>query len=115
MNIGQQETSGLVTGRVVDARYRVETVGVSVDTDKGRLLYPEKGTPGKSLGYYYRIAFTKKYSSKATEDCLLFNKQLYLNLEGINEKLRKKSGWVSIYRYNLLALVNEMYMCPMQF
>ena len=26
MNIGQQETSGLVTGRVVDARYRVETV-----------------------------------------------------------------------------------------
>lgn len=34
MNIGQQETSGLVTGRVVDARYRVETVGVSVDTDK---------------------------------------------------------------------------------
>ena len=43
MNIGQQETSGLVTGRVVE-RYRVETVGVSVDTDKGRLLYPEKGT-----------------------------------------------------------------------
>ena len=42
MNIGQQETSGLVTGRVVDARHRVETVGVSVDTDKGRLLYPEK-------------------------------------------------------------------------
>ena len=41
MNIGQQETSGLVTGRE-DARHRVETVGVSADTDKGRLLYPEK-------------------------------------------------------------------------
>ena len=64
MNIGQQETSGLVTGRVVDARYRVETVGVSVDTDKGRLLYPEKGTPGKSLGYYYRIALPRNIQAK---------------------------------------------------
>ncbi|WP_311048959.1 glycosyltransferase [Enterococcus faecalis] len=93
MNIGQQETSGLVTGRVVDARYRVETVGVSVDTDKGRLLYPEKGTPGKSLGYYYRIALPRNIQA-ATEDCLLFNKQLYLNLEGINENLGKE--WMGV-------------------
>ena len=91
MNIGQ-ETSGLVTGRVVDARYRVETVGVSVDTDKGRLLYPEKGTLVKAW-LLLQNCFTKKYSA-TTEDCLLFNKQLYLNLEGINESLGKE--WMGV-------------------
>ncbi|MFR8961642.1 MAG: hypothetical protein ACLVIE_11735, partial [Enterococcus faecalis] len=30
----------------------------------------------------------------ATEDCLLFNKQLYLNLEGINENLGKE--WMGV-------------------
>ncbi|MGC3713707.1 hypothetical protein ACPTJA_14420, partial [Enterococcus faecalis] len=61
--------------------------------DKGRLLYPEKGTPGKSLGFYYRIALPRNIQP-ATEDCLLFNKQLYLHLEGITENLGKE--WMGV-------------------
>ncbi|MGC3772891.1 hypothetical protein ACPTJF_24170, partial [Enterococcus faecalis] len=64
-----------------------------VDTDNGRLLYPEKGTPGKRLGYYYRIALPRKIQA-ATEDCLLFNKQLYLNLELINENVGNE--WLGV-------------------
>lgn len=93
MNAGQQETAGIVTGRVVDSRYRIETVGVSIDPENGRLLYPEKGTPGKSLGYYYRIALPRNIQA-ATETCLLFKKATYLELKGINENLGKE--WMGV-------------------
>ena len=52
-----------------------------------------KRHPRKSLGYYYRIALPRNIQA-ATEDCLLFNKQLYLNLEGINESLGKE--WMGV-------------------
>lgn len=93
MNIGQQETVGLVTGKVVDHRYRIETVGVSIDKKKNRLLYPEKGTPGNSLGYYYRIALPRNIQA-ATEHCLLFKITDYLEVRGIDEQLGQE--WMGV-------------------
>ncbi|MEI5991350.1 hypothetical protein A5881_002885 [Enterococcus termitis] len=88
MNMGQQAQSGIVTGRVVDPRYRIENIGISVDAEKKRLLYPEQGTPGKSLGYYYRIALPRNVQA-VTEACMIFRKADYLAVSGITEELGK--------------------------
>lgn len=88
MNVAQQATTGIVTGRVVDSRYRIENIGMSIDMEKKRLLYPENGTPGKSLGYYYRIALPRNIQA-ASEVCMLFKKQDYLETNGIDENLGK--------------------------
>jgi glycosyltransferase involved in cell wall biosynthesis/SAM-dependent methyltransferase len=86
MNMAQQPQSGIVTGRIVDYRYRIENVGMSVDTEKKRVLYPEEGTPGKSLGYYYRIALPRNIQA-ASERCMAFRKANYLAVAGLDEGL----------------------------
>ncbi|WP_348923314.1 glycosyltransferase [Enterococcus rotai] len=86
MNMIQQPTAGIVTGRIVDSRYRIENIGMSIDTEKKRLVYPEQGTPGKSLGYYYRIALPRNVQA-ASESCMIFRKADYLAVSGINEEL----------------------------
>ena len=68
----------------------------------------------KALGYYYRIALPRNIQA-ATEDCLLFNKQLYLNLEGINESLGKEWMGVDLSLQFASAGKRNVYMCPMQF
>ncbi|ALS03196.1 glycosyl transferase family 2 [Enterococcus silesiacus] len=88
MNMAQQAQAGIVTGRVVDQRYRIENIGISVDAEKNRLLYPEQGTPGKSLGYYYRIALPRNVQA-VTEACMIFRKADYLAVSGITEELGK--------------------------
>lgn len=88
MNIAQQPVNGIVTGRIVDSRYRIVNIGMSIDVEKQRLLYPENGTPGKSLGYYYRIALPRNIQA-ASEICMLFRKEDYLAIDGIDEKLGK--------------------------
>lgn len=86
MNMIQQKTVGIVTGRVVDHRYRIENIGVSVSTEKKKLIYPEQGTPGKSLGYYYRIALPRNIQA-ASEICMIFRKADFLAVSGISEAL----------------------------
>lgn len=88
MNMAQQPASGIVTGRVVDSRYRIENIGMSVDTEKKRLIYPEQGTPGKSLGYYYRIALPRNVQA-VSETCMIFRKADYLAVSGMDEALGK--------------------------
>jgi glycosyltransferase involved in cell wall biosynthesis/SAM-dependent methyltransferase len=88
MNMAQQPSSGIVMGRIVDHRYRIENVGMSIDVEKKRLQYPEEGTPGKSLGYYYRIALPRNIQA-ATERCMIFRKADYLAVAGIDEELGK--------------------------
>ncbi|PZL71675.1 glycosyl transferase family 2 [Enterococcus plantarum] len=88
MNMVQQPTAGIVTGRVVDYRYRIENIGMSIDMEKKRLIYPEQGTPGKSLGYYYRIALPRNVQA-ASETCMIFRKADYLAVSGITEELGK--------------------------
>ncbi|MBO0470849.1 glycosyltransferase [Enterococcus sp. DIV0242_7C1] len=88
MNMAQQPSSGIVMGRIVDYRYRIENVGMSIDLEKKRLQYPEEGTPGKSLGYYYRIALPRNIQA-ASERCMVFRKADYLAVSGIDEGLGK--------------------------
>lgn len=86
MNVAQRSEIGAVTGRIVDSKYRIENVGLTIDLANKRLSFPEKGTPGKSLGYYYRIALPRNIQA-ASETCLLFKKSDYEQVTGIDEQL----------------------------
>ncbi len=110
LNLVQQERIGLVTGRIVDYRYRVENVGMSIDLENKQLIFSEKGTPGKSLGYYYRIALPRNIQG-ATEGCMILKKEDYLETEGLNESLGRDIMGVDFSLQILKKLKKEIVYC----
>lgn len=84
MNFAQKDNVGLATAKILDERYRVVNVGVSLEENRKKIVYPEQGTPGKSIGYYYRIALPRNIQA-ATEDCMIFRKADFEKVSGLTE------------------------------
>ncbi|MGC6768403.1 glycosyltransferase [Enterococcus sp. LJL51] len=86
MNYGRQSESGAVCGKLSSTGNMIANIGVSIDLDKMKLIYPERGNPETNLGYYYRAALPRGIYA-ATEDCMIFRRADFDSVGGLSEDL----------------------------
>jgi glycosyltransferase involved in cell wall biosynthesis/2-polyprenyl-3-methyl-5-hydroxy-6-metoxy-1,4-benzoquinol methylase len=85
MNYAQQEESGIVCGKISSDNDLIVNIGITYDEKTRKIIYPEQKNPAQNLGYYYRAGLPRGIHA-ATEDCMIFRKQDYIEIGGLSEE-----------------------------
>lgn len=86
LNYALLSENGIVTGKLSNKDGFIENIGVSLDLNEKSIIYPERFTPKKHLGYYYRIALPRNIQA-TTEDILIFAKDDFNEIGGFDLSL----------------------------
>ncbi|MGX7149254.1 glycosyltransferase [Enterococcus ureasiticus] len=85
MNYAQLEESGIVCGKISSTDNLISNIGVTYDIENNKLIYPERNNPAQNLGYYYRAGLPRGIHA-STEDCMIFRKNDFEQVEGLSEE-----------------------------